>query len=131
MTGLRPSILLCLCVRRRRHRPRVEVAGPAVVRAVCGHDPRRTNEPAIGPAGPRGMPGREDGRTRDPVPLDSEVDVALRLGGLEQERSKGVVSDEWLAERISMVLGVISEEGHPAVAVEGLSRGPIGFEPGT
>src|SRR3954454_22641411 len=77
------------------------------------------------------MPCREDRRTRDPVPLDREVDIALRLGGLEQERPKGVVSDEWLAERISMVLGVIGEEGHPAVAVEGLSRGPIGFKPGT
>src|SRR4051812_121524 len=77
------------------------------------------------------MPCREDRRTRDPVPLDREVDIALRLGGLEQERSKGVVSDEWLAERISMVLGVIGEEGDPAVAVEGLARRVIGLEPCT
>src|SRR3954468_21467732 len=131
MTGLRPSILLYLRVGRRRHRPRVEVAGPAVVGDVRGHEPRRANEPAIGPAGPRGMPGREDGRTRSPVPLDGEVDVTLRLGGLEQERSKGVVSDEWLAERIYMVLGVLGEESDPGVAVEGLSRGAVGLEPDT
>src|SRR3954453_3496641 len=76
------------------------------------------------------MPFRVGRGTRDPVPLDREVDVALRLGGLEQERSKGVVSDEWLAERISMVLGVIGEEGDPAVAVEGLARSAVGLEPG-
>ena len=62
--------------------------------------------------------------------LDDEVDVALRLGGLEQERSKGVVSDEWLAERISMVLGVVGEEGDPGVAVERLARAAVAFEPG-
>ena len=51
------------------------------------------------------MPRGEHRRALHPVALDGELDLLLRLGGLQQVASKSIVPDERRLERILVILG--------------------------
>ena len=61
--------------------------------------------------GPAGVPRGQDRVARDPVPLDGQVVVALRVGRLEQVCPQRVVPGERRLERVEHELGVVVEQG--------------------
>ena len=119
------AILLALArgggSRRCRHSRNRAIRPSAAISRVM-KPARRTRARSTGDVA--GVPGGEHRRAGDPVPLDRELDVLLRLGRVEQVCPERIVADERRLERILVVLGVLGEQADQASPSNGSQAWP-------